>query len=55
MKIALAGTGNVAKRNYIPCLAAQEDVELGYYNRTSAKAEAVAAEFGGVRLEQLSS
>ena len=47
MKIALAGTGNVAKRNYIPCLAAQEDVELGYYNRTSAKAEAVAAEFGG--------
>ena len=23
MKIALAGTGNVAKRNYIPCLAAE--------------------------------
>ena len=53
MKIALAGTGNVAKRNYIPCLAAQEDVELGYYNRTSAKAEAVAAEFGGEVFDSL--
>ena len=53
MKIALAGTGNVAKRNYIPCLAAQEDVELGYYNRTSAKAEALAAEFGGEVFDSL--
>ena len=53
MKIALAGTGNVAKRNYIPCLAAQEDVELGYYNRTSAKAEGVAAEFGGEVFDSL--
>ena len=48
LRIALVGTGNVAKRNYVPCLAEREDVELGYYNRTRAKADAIAAEFGGV-------
>ena len=47
LKIGVVGTGNVAKGNYIPCLAAQEDVSLGYVNRTISKAEAVAAEFGG--------
>lgn len=47
LKIGIVGTGNVAKRNYIPCLAGQEDVQLGYYNRTKEKADAVAAEFGG--------
>lgn len=47
LKIGIFGTGSVAKRNYIPCLAGQQDVELGYYNRTRAKANAVAAEFGG--------
>ena len=31
LKIGIVGTGNVAKRNYIPCLAGQEDVQLGSY------------------------
>ena len=53
LKIGLVGTGNVAKSNYIPCLAGQEDVELGYYNRTKAKADAVAAEFGGEAFDTL--
>ena len=47
LKIGIVGTGNVARRNYLPCLSAQDDVELGYYNRTRAKADAVAEEFGG--------
>ena len=47
LKIGIVGTGNVAKRNYIPCLSNDEHVELGYYNRTAAKATALAAEFGG--------
>ena len=53
LRIALVGTGNVAKRNYVPCLAEREDVELGYYNRTRAKADAIAAEFGGVVFDSL--
>ena len=53
LKIGLVGTGNVAKGNYIPCLAGQEDVELGYYNRTKAKADAVAAEFCGEAFDTL--
>jgi predicted dehydrogenase len=47
LRIGIVGTGNVASRNYIPFLSAQPDVTLGYFNRTVAKAEAVAAEFGG--------
>lgn len=47
MKVAVVGTGNVAKRNYLPFLARQEDVALSYYNRTCEKAEACAQEFGG--------
>lgn len=47
IKIGIIGTGSVATRNYLPCLAAQEDVELGYFNRTRSKAEDAAAEFGG--------
>ena len=53
LKIALVGTGNVAKRNYVPCLSYQEDVELGYYNRTRTKAEAIAEEFGGAVFDSL--
>ena len=53
LKIGLVGTGNVAKGNYIPCLAGQEDVDLGYYNRTKAKADAVAAEFCGEAFDTL--
>jgi predicted dehydrogenase len=47
LKIGLVGTGNVARRNYVPCLADEADVDLGYYSRTRSKAEAIAAEFGG--------
>lgn len=47
LKIAVVGTGGVARRNYIPFLAAQPDVELGYHNRTPDKAAECAAEFGG--------
>jgi len=47
LKIAIAGTGNVATQNYIPYLAAQPDVALAYYNRTEEKAVKAASEFGG--------
>lgn len=47
MKIAIVGTGNVARRSYLPFLARQEDVALLYHNRTPEKADACAAEFGG--------
>ena len=47
LKIGIAGTGNVARANYMPCLTAEKDVELGYYNRTPGKAEQFAADFGG--------
>jgi predicted dehydrogenase len=47
LKIGLVGTGNVAKRNYVPTLAADADVELGYYSRTVSKAETLADQFGG--------
>jgi myo-inositol 2-dehydrogenase/D-chiro-inositol 1-dehydrogenase len=47
LKIGVAGTGNVAMRNYLPHLASQPDVELAYYNRTAEKAERAAAQFGG--------
>ena len=47
MKVAVIGTGNVAERNYLPCLAKQQDVELSLFGRTPAKAEACAAKCGG--------
>lgn len=47
LKIAIVGTGHVARENYLPFLARQEDVELLYHSRTRAKAEACAAQFGG--------
>jgi predicted dehydrogenase len=53
LKIAIVGTGGVARRNYIPFLAAQPDVVLGYHNRTPEKAAACAAEFGGVVFDSL--
>ena len=48
LKIGIAGTGSVARANYMPCLTAEKDVELGYYNRTPSKAEEFAADFGGI-------
>ena len=47
LRIAVVGTGNVARRNYIPCLATQEDVTLGFFSRTRSRAEAIAGEHGG--------
>lgn len=47
LKIGVVGTGKVARRNYLPCLAEEEDVSLGYFNRTAARAEEAAGEFGG--------
>ncbi len=47
MRIAIIATGKIARDNYIPFLAAQPDIELGYWNRTEATARAVAATFGG--------
>jgi len=47
LRVGIVGTGNVARGNYIPVLANQTGVSLGYCNRTSDKAIAVAEEFGG--------
>ncbi|HJP33017.1 MAG TPA: hypothetical protein QGF95_20915 [Candidatus Latescibacteria bacterium] len=47
LRIGVVGTGNVARQNYIPCLAAEQEVELGLYSRTRARAETVAADLGG--------
>lgn len=47
LKIAVIGTGKVSRDNYIPYLATQADIELGYYNRTRDTALQVAQEFGG--------
>jgi len=47
LRIGIVGTGNVARSNYVPFLARQEDVELSYLSRTREKAEALATEFGG--------
>ncbi|MCB0098339.1 MAG: hypothetical protein KDE46_21550, partial [Caldilineaceae bacterium] len=46
LKIAVVGTGKVAA-NYLTAMAKNDDVALSYYNRTRAKAEATAAQFGG--------
>jgi predicted dehydrogenase len=47
LKIAVIGIGKVAREEYIPFLAAQADVVLGYFNRTRPAAQAVAGQFGG--------
>jgi predicted dehydrogenase len=47
MKIAIVGTGSVARDCYLPFLKTQPDVELSYYSRTREKADACAAAFGG--------
>jgi predicted dehydrogenase len=47
LKIAIIGTGNVARQNYLPYLSKRQDVLLSYYSRTRAKAEGCASEFGG--------
>lgn len=47
IKIAVLGTGNVARNSYLPYLSQREDVVLTYFSRTRAKAEACARDFGG--------
>ena len=51
MKIAIVGTGNVARSNYLPFLSKQEDVDLVYFSRTKSKADACASDFGGKVVE----
>ncbi len=53
LRIAVVGTGEVARKNYLPFLAAQKDVVLACWNRTSAKASAAARDFGGVHCSTL--
>jgi len=53
LKIAVIGVGKVSKEQYIPFLAAQSDVTLGYYNRTEASAHLAAEKFGGEVLPTL--
>ena len=47
LKIAIVGTGSIAKGQYLPALTKHPDVALSYYSRTPAKAEALAREHGG--------
>jgi predicted dehydrogenase len=53
LKLAIIGTGRVARDNYVPFLARQPDVELAYWNRTPASASALARQHGGVVLPDL--
>jgi predicted dehydrogenase len=47
LKIAIMGTGNVARDSYLPYLSTQKDLVLSYYSRTRQRAEACAGTFGG--------
>jgi len=47
IKIAILGTGNVARNNYLPYLSKRQDVVLTYFSRTRSKAEECARDFGG--------
>lgn len=47
MKIAIVGTGSVARDCYLPALGQADDVELAYCSRTASRAEACAEAFGG--------
>jgi predicted dehydrogenase len=53
LKIAVIGTGPVARGNYLPYLARQRDVVLGCWNRTPAGAAEAAREFGGEDIGEL--
>jgi predicted dehydrogenase len=47
IRVAIVGTGKVAEQNYLPHIVRHEDVELSYFNRSRARAEAVAERFAG--------
>lgn len=53
MKIAIVGVGNVAKRNYLPFLKDQPEVELGLFNRNASIAEAACKTFEATQLHTL--
>jgi predicted dehydrogenase len=53
MKIAVIGTGKVARNNYLPFLSKEKDVVLTYFSRTRSKAEACAQAFGGRVVEAI--
>ena len=46
LRIAVVGTGEVARKNYLPFLATQPDVTLACWNRTAEKAVQAGREFG---------
>ncbi len=47
IKIAIVGTGKVARQSYLPYLSKRPDVRLSYYSRTTSKAEECARDFSG--------
>jgi predicted dehydrogenase len=47
LKIAVIGVGKVSREQYIPFLAKQQGVALGYFNRTPEAAQRAAEKFGG--------
>ncbi|MBT3272648.1 MAG: Gfo/Idh/MocA family oxidoreductase [Spirochaetales bacterium] len=47
IRIAVVGTGSVARNSYLPFLSKQQDVVLTYFSRTRSKAEECAGDFGG--------
>jgi predicted dehydrogenase len=53
LRIGIVGTGNVARRSYVPVLSSDPFVSLAYVNRTPAKAIAIAEEFGGEVLRSI--
>jgi len=47
LRLAIVGVGEVARRNYLPHLAAQAGVTLAYFNRSTEKARQAQRDFGG--------
>ncbi|MBX3098653.1 MAG: Gfo/Idh/MocA family oxidoreductase [Salinibacterium sp.] len=50
LKIAIVGAGRVARDAYLPHLAADPSIHLGFSSRSEERAEQLAAAFGGVAL-----
>ena len=47
LKVAIFGTGEVARKSYLPQLAKCRDITLSYFNRTRGKAVKIAEQYGG--------
>jgi predicted dehydrogenase len=47
IRVAIVGTGKVADQNYLPHIVKNDVVVRSYYNRTQAKAQAMAEKYGG--------